>query len=109
MQWYWRGLDNSHSNQEDITLSWPEVWYLYPKIVLVFISLKKITEFSLELDTSFKSFVNNLDTTLLCSTTVGSPSLRMLDISKNLLYLLALSKKPTVVPNDIGLVALLKL
>ena len=45
---------------------------------------------------------NKLGTTLLVSCTIGSPSLAILAISINLLYLLELSIKPTVWPNEIG-------
>ena len=65
--------------------------------------------FSLELEINFKLLLSKVDTTLLCSTTIGSPSLSKFDISKNLLYLFALSKNPTVVPKDIGFVLWLKL
>ena len=48
-----------------------------------------------------------MGTTLLCSTTLGSPSRAMLATSLNLLNLPELSKYAIVVPNDIGGIAVL--
>ena len=109
MQWYWIVPVNVHLNHDANLLS--VIWskYLYPYNADVPSSLKKTTEFSLELDISFKSFSNNLETTALCSITCGSPSLCTCAISKNLENLPALSKKPNVVPREIGFVAKLKL
>ena len=77
--------------------------------MLVPFLLKNITPFSLELDINSNSLSNSLCTTLLWSTTIGSPSRKTLATSQNLLCLPALSKKPIVVPNDIGLVLWLNL
>ena len=99
----------SHVNQACCNRSSLLLKYLYPYKVLVPFLLKKIKPFSLELDINSKSLSNNLLTILVWSTTIGSPSLSILATSQNLEYLPALSKNPIVVPNEIGLVLLLKL
>ena len=109
MHIYWISPTTSHVNHACNNLLSPVAKYLNPYIVLVPFWVKKITEFSRDSAIKSKSLFSSFDITALWSITSGSPCLKTFVISKKRENLLALSKNPTVVPNETGFVFILKL